>query len=171
MRVRDHIALSTVAAALLRPSLDSGVLGLWAGSVLIDADHYAWFCVRHRRGSPLDAMRFFNEAHPPQHASTRVLHSPLALMVALLAGLRWPGLRTVACGMAAHVALDLGHNARMSRARAEVLARDASRCQECGTRSDPLDVHVARQPWLLPSYSTENLISLCGRCHEAAHAG
>jgi hypothetical protein len=171
MRVRDHIALSTAGAALLRPWLGSGVLGLWAGSVLIDADHYLWFCLRQRRGSPLAAMQFFDGAHPPQHAATRLLHSPLGVIAALLASLRWPQSRTVAVGMAMHVVLDLGHAARMDRARAAVLERDHFLCRECGTRAAHMDAHIERQPWLLPSYGTHNLISLCGACHEAAHAG
>ena len=50
MRVRDHIALSTAGAVLARPWLDSGALGLWAGGVMVDVDHYAWFCVRRRAG-------------------------------------------------------------------------------------------------------------------------
>ena len=40
MRVRDHIALSTAGAVLVLPRLRGGALGLWAGSVLIDTDHY-----------------------------------------------------------------------------------------------------------------------------------
>jgi hypothetical protein len=171
MRVRDHLAVSTVGAALLRPWLGSGVLGLWAGSVLIDADHYVWFCLGQRRVSPLAALQFFNEAHPPQQLATRALHTPLALMAALLASLRWPALRTAVFGMAVHIALDLRHEARMNHARAAVLERDDFLCQECGTRNELLEVHLERQPWLLPSYGTQNLISLCGPCHEAAHAG
>jgi hypothetical protein len=171
MRVRDHIAVSTVGAALLRPWLGKGLLGLWAGSVLIDADHYVWFCLRQRRLSPLAALQFFNGAHPPQHSGTRALHTPLALMVAMLASIRWAPLRTAVLGMAVHIALDLRHEARMNHARAAVLERDDFLCQECGTRNELLEVHLEQQPWLLPSYGTQNLISLCGPCHEAAHAG
>jgi hypothetical protein len=171
MRVRDHIALSTAAAALLRPWLGSGVLGLWAGAVLIDADHYVWFCLRQRRASPVAAMQFFNEARPPQHPATHVLHSPLAVIAALLVSGRRRRLRAAAVGMGVHVALDLGHEARMNRARAAVLERDGFSCRECGTRADSTDAHIERQPWLLPSYGTQNLVSLCGPCHEAAHTG
>jgi hypothetical protein len=124
-----------------------------------------------RRGSALAAVRFFNEAHPPQHQATRVLHSPPALMAALLASLRWPGLRTAVFGMGVHVALDLAHDARMNRARAAVLEREDFLCRECGTQDEPMDVHLERQPWLMPSYGTENLVLLCGPCHEAVHAG
>jgi hypothetical protein len=172
MRVRDHIVLSTTAAALLRPRLGSaGVLRLWAGSVLIDADHYVWFCLTQRRASPLAAMEFFNEAHPPQHAATRVLHNPLALLAALLVSVRRRRLRPVAVGMGVHIALDAGHEARMNRARALALRRADFLCTECGANAGSAEAHVERQPWLLPSYSPRNLISLCGPCHEAAHAG
>jgi 5-methylcytosine-specific restriction endonuclease McrA len=73
--------------------------------------------------------------------------------------------------MAVHIALDLRHEARVNQARAAVLERDDFLCRECGTRNEPLEVHLERQPWLLPSYGAQNLISLCGPCHEAAHAG
>ena len=171
MRVRDHIAVSTGSAALLSPWLGGDAIGMWAGGVLVDADHYAWFCLTKRRGSAKAAMRFFNEAHPPQHAATRVLHTPSALIVALLASLRWPRLRSTALGMTLHLALDLAHDARMNRARTVALARDDSRCRHCGTRSGSIEAHIARQPSLLPSYRSHNLISLCGACHEAAHGG
>jgi 5-methylcytosine-specific restriction endonuclease McrA len=171
MRVRDHIALSTAGAALLRPWLGSGALALWAGGVLIDADHYVWFCLRERRASPLAALQFFNEAHPPQHSATRALHTPAALVGAMVASLRWPQLRAPVFGMSVHIALDLCHDARMSRARAAALERDDCLCAECGARAESMDAHLARQPWLLPSYRAQNVISLCGPCHEAAHAG
>jgi hypothetical protein len=171
MRVRDHIALSTLGAALLCPWLDKGVVGLWAGGVLIDVDHYVWFCVSQRRVSAVAAMQFFNEAHPPQDAATRALHTPLALMAALVASLRWPGLRPAVFGMAVHIALDLAHETGMNRARVAALERDDFLCRQCGARTEAIDAHLARQPWLLPSYRTQNLISLCGPCHEAAHAG
>ena len=169
MRVRDHIVLSTVAAALLRPSLGPGVLGLWAGGVLIDVDHYLWFCLRRRRVDPRAAVRFFNEAGAPQHAATRVLHSPVAVLVVLLLGARRRTLLPVALGMGAHVATDAYHEARMGQARAAALKRDASSCQACGARGPGVGTHIRRQPWLLPSYRAQNIVSLCGHCHEAAH--
>jgi hypothetical protein len=171
MRVRDHIALSTAGAALLRPLLGAGVLDLWAGSVLIDADHYLWYCLQEHRPSPLAAMRFFGGADPPQHRATRVLHSPVAVAVALLLSLRRRRLLGFAVGMAIHVALDEVHDARMDQARARALERDRFSCQGCGTRAEEIGTHLMRQPWLLPSYAAQNLTSLCGECHAAAHAG
>jgi hypothetical protein len=169
VRVRDHIALSTVSAALLSRWAGRGVLGFWAGSVLIDADHYAWYALRQRRPNPLAAVRFFNEPHPPQHAATRLLHSPVALLAVLLLGRRYRQLLPVALGMSVHVALDVHHEARMNKARAAALRRDGFSCQACGARAPRLDTHLWRQPWLLPSYAPQNLISLCSSCHETAH--
>jgi hypothetical protein len=171
MRVRDHVALSTAGAALLSPLLGRRVVGLWAGSVLIDADHYLWYCLRRDRRSPVAAIRFFNGADPPQHRATRALHSPVAIGAALLLSRRRPRLLGVAVGMAVHIALDVGHEARMERARAAALERDDFACQACGAREQRVGTHLMRQPWLLPSYEVRNLTSLCGGCHEAAHAG
>ncbi len=169
MRVRDHVVLSTAAAALLSPWAGRGALGLWAGGVLIDADHYVWFCWERRRLNLLAAVRFFNGSHPPQHSATRFLHTPLALMAFLLVGLRHRRLLPVALGMGLHVALDEHHEARMGEARAAAMERDGFSCRGCGSRAPQLAAHIWRQPWLLPSYEAQNLISLCGQCHEVAH--
>jgi len=169
VRVRDHIVLSAAGAALLRPWVRRGVLGLVAGGVLIDADHYAWFCLRHHRLNPVAAVRFFNDAHPPQHPGTRALHTPVALLAAFAAGLHRPRLLPVALGMGLHVALDTYHEARMGKARTAALERDDFSCRACGRRAPEIGTHILRQPWLLPSYRTQNLVSLCRPCHEATH--
>jgi len=168
VRVRDHVLISTTGAALTAPLLGRGALGLLAGGVLIDTDHYVWFCVRHRCLNPVAAVRFFNQADPPQHSATRALHSPVVLLALLL--LRRRRLLPLVLGMGLHVALDLYHRARMDQARSAALARDGHSCQRCGTAMPPIGVHTARQPWLLPSYGVQNLVSLCGRCHEASHS-
>jgi hypothetical protein len=170
VRVRDHILISTAGAALAAPFIGPGAVSLWASSVLIDADHYVWFCLRQRRLSPLAAVHFFNQADPPHHSATRALHSPAALLSVLLLGLRHRRLLPVVLGMGLHVALDAHHVARMDQARSVALVRDGYSCRACGTAAAPVDAHVWRQPRLLPSYRAQNLISLCGQCHEAAHA-
>jgi hypothetical protein len=170
MRVRDHIVLSTAGAALVCPWLGRDAVDLWAGGVLVDVDHYLWFCLRQRRWSPLAAIRFFNAAHVSQHPAMRVLHSPAALLAILVAGVRRRGLLPVALGMSLHVALDIHHEARMDRARAAALERDGFSCQACGARETDVGTHLRGQPWLLPSYRTENLVSLCSPCHETEHA-
>jgi hypothetical protein len=169
MRVRDHLVLSAAGAALLSPWAGANALGLVAGGVLIDADHYAWFCLRQRSLNLIAAVRFFNEAAPPQHARTRALHSPLVLLGVLLAGIHQRQLLPVALGMGLHVALDEHHRARMGEARAAALVRDGFSCQACGSQAAMVETHLQGQPWLLPSYATQNLITLCRRCHEAAH--
>ena len=168
MRVRDHVLISTAGAVLAAPFIGRRALSLWAGGVLIDADHYAWFCLKQQRLSPVAAARFFNQADPPQHGATRALHAPVTLFFILVLGLRQRRLLPVALGMGLHVALDAYHLAQMDRARSAALARDGYSCQVCGAAS--VRAHVSRQPRLLPSYRAQNLISLCGRCHDAAHA-
>jgi hypothetical protein len=163
------MVLSTASAALLSPWAGRDVLGFWAGSVLIDADHFVWFALRRQCLNPLAAVRFFNEPQPPQHAATRVLHSPVALLAVLLLGVRHRRLLPVALGMGLHVALDDHHEARMDRARAAALRRDGFSCQACGARAPRVVTHIRHQPWLLPSYATQNLVSLCNRCHGIAH--
>lgn len=170
MRVRDHIALSTAGAGLLGPWIGGRALGMWAGSVLIDADHYLWFCLRERRLNPRTAVRYFNRAHPARHSATRALHTPAALVAALLLGVLRRELLPVAAGMGLHVALDAHHEARMGQARAVALERDGFCCRACGAQSPQVGTHLWRQPPLLASYEADNLVSLCARCHEAAHA-
>jgi hypothetical protein len=168
LRVRDHVLIATAGAALAAPFIGRRALGLWAGSVLIDADHYAWFCLRQRRVSPLAAARFFNGADVPGYPATRALHAPVVLPLVFLLGLRDSRLLPAGLGMGLHVALDTWHVAQLDRARSAALKRDGHTCQACGAPS--ACAHVWRQPILLPSYQVQNLISLCRACHEAAHA-
>jgi hypothetical protein len=169
MRVRDHIVLSTVGAAALRRLSSRYAVGFWAGGVLVDADHYLWYCLRERRLDPRVAVRRFNAAHAPRQAATRTLHSPAAVLALLLASSRRPGLRPMVAGVSLHVGLDRFHEARMERSRAAALRRDGFSCQACGTQGPNVETHIRKQPSLLPSYRAHNLISLCGPCHEAAH--
>ena len=169
MRVRDHLALSAVGAALISPWAGRSALGLLAGGVLIDADHYVWFCLRHRQLSPMAAVRFFSAANPPQHQATRALHSPAVLVAAFSASAWRPRLLPVALGMALHVLLDSGYEVGMRRARSAALERDEHICHACGSQAPDVRAHLWGQPLLLPSYGTQYLISLCGSCHEAAH--
>jgi len=170
MRVRDHLALSTAGAALLYPALGNAALVPWAASLLIDADHYLWFCIHERTLNPARAVRFFNQAQPPQHMGTRLLHSPIALALLVALALAWHPASLVLLGVAFHVALDLYHAARLAPARRATLRRDGSACRQCGARAPDVVAHVWRQPRLLPSYRIEHFASVCGACHELAHA-
>jgi len=169
MRVRDHVALSTAGAALLYPSFGRRVLRAWAASILIDSDHYVWFAVRHRNLNPMAAVRFFHEEQAPEHPATRLLHSPVALAMIFLMSARRRALLPLALGMATHVALDRYHEARLEGARTAALERDEYTCQVCGSQEPPIGVHLESQPWLLPSYRSQNLVTVCETCHEAAH--
>jgi hypothetical protein len=147
------------------------VLGGWAASIFIDIDHYLWYCVRYRSVNPLAAMRVFNGPESPHHPITRVFHNPVAISALLMLGARRRRLLPVAIGMALHVAVDGYHEARMNRVRAAAMRRDGFTCQECGAKGSGVVTHLQRQPWLLPSYDIDRIITLCASCHEAAHAG
>jgi hypothetical protein len=144
------------------------VLGPWAASILIDVDHYLWFCLQQRRLNPLAAVRFFNQVQPPQHRQTRLLHSPAVLLVLLLLT-RQRMTAWALLGMAFHVGLDAYDTARRRRTRADALARDGFTCQHCGAQGPGVVTHLWHQPCLLPSYRPEHVTSLCGACHEVAH--
>ena len=169
MRVRDHIVISTALAAALYPVLRRRVVAPWAASILLDADHYLWHAAHARTLDPRAAMRFFNQAQPPRHAATRWLHTPQALLLLILVGLRWPLAIRAALGVALHIQLDLYHEWRTDRIRAAVLRRDRAICQWCGARGPDVVAHCWRQPLILPSYRPAHFISLCAACHEAAH--
>jgi hypothetical protein len=170
VRISDHAIISTGAAALLFPLLRRKTLVPWAASILIDVDHYLWFCAHERSANPLRAMRFFNQAQPPQHSATRLLHHPGVLLVMLALSSRWRWLRLVLLGMVFHAGVDVYHGIRMEEARRNALLRDHETCQRCGAQGGGIVAHLNRQPLVLPSYRAEHLISVCGACHELAHA-
>jgi len=169
VRVRDHMLLSTGSATLLYPWLRRRVLVPWAASMLIDADHYLWFCLHKRTWNPMGAMRFFNQAEPPQHIGTRLFHHPGTLLLTLLLGVRYRWAVLIGLGLAFHTSLDTYHETRLNRLRPAVLRRDRHTCQQCGARGPGVVAHLAHQPKLLPSYRLEHFVSLCPRCHEQAH--
>ncbi len=169
MRVRDHILLSSGGAAFLYPWLRDSVLVPWAASILIDVDHYLWFCVHERSVDLRKAVRYFNQAQPPQHAGARLLHHPAILLVLLMLSARWRWAALLLMGMTFHVGLDIYHSARLDRARAAALCRDCFTCQRCGIQGPGIVAHQWCQAWLLPSYRPDYLISLCAQCHEIAH--
>jgi hypothetical protein len=170
VRVRDHIAISTVAAAAARPRLGRDAALLWAGAVLIDVDHYLAFCLQERRLDPVAAVRFYGRAVSSEHWATRAFHAPLLVLAVLALGARVRPLGAVGVGMGLHVMLDTGHETRMNRARSAALERDRHTCQGCGARHSRVGTHLLRQPRLLPSYRPQNVVSLCAPCHARAHA-
>jgi hypothetical protein len=170
MRVRDHVVLSSGAAALLYPSIGGQVVLPWAASIFIDVDHYLWFLVRHRRLNPVTAVRLFNDANAPKHPATRPFHHPVALSLLLLLGRRQRTAMLILTGMAFHAALDTYHRAQLTNSQAAALNRDHYTCRVCLAKTAEVTAHVWRQPRILPSYQIGHFITLCARCHEAAHA-
>lgn len=169
MRVRDHIALSSGAAALLYPRFRGVVVVPWAASIFIDTDHYLWYLARHRRLNPAAAVRTFNQANAPRHAATRPFHHPGAMLLLLLLSRRWNAAVLPVIGMAFHVGLDTYHRARTANAYSVALGRDHFVCQVCGAQRTDVVAHLWRQPRLLPSYRPEHFVTLCAGCHAAAH--
>ena len=169
MRVRDHVAISTAAAALSRRWLGRDAALLWAGAVLIDFDHYLAFWLQERRVSPGAALRFYSRPAVPDHWATRAFHTPLSLIAVACLGARQRRFRAVALGMWLHVALDASHETRMNRARSAALERDNRTCQACGAHAPEVATHVTQQPWVLPSYRPTNVVCLCTPCHVRAH--
>jgi hypothetical protein len=115
-------------------------------------------------------VRFFNQAQPPQHAGTRALHHPLILPLLVALSVPWRSARLLLMGVVFHISLDIYHQIRLTGARRKTLLRDDFTCQQCGAQGADVIAHLWRQPLLLPSYRTHHFISLCGRCHEAAHS-
>lgn len=169
MRVRDHLLISTAAAAAARPIMGDAVIRWWAASILIDVDHYAWYVLHAGRTNPLDAIRYFNGPSVPDQSPTRFLHHPVSLGVGLALALRRRSLLPVWCGMVAHVLLDRRHRMAMSRARAAALQRSGTRCEGCGSSGVEVTVHLDTQPALLPSYAPRNHRVLCAACHDLVH--
>jgi hypothetical protein len=170
MRVRDHIAISSAAAVLSRRWIGRNASLLWAGAVLIDSDHYFAFCLQEGRVSPTAALRFYNRPVVPEHWAARAFHTPVAVLAVFCLGARMRPLTVLGFGMGLHVMLDTVHEARMDHARAVALYRDRHTCQMCGAHAGHVGTHLSRQPWLLPSYRPQNVVSLCTPCHVLVHA-
>lgn len=170
MRVRDHVAFASGAAALLYPRLRASVAVPWAASIFIDVDHYLWFLARHRSLNPVAAVRIYNQADAPQHRATRPFHHPAALSLLLLASRRRRAAALPLMGLAFHVGLDAYHRTRTADAKAAALRRDHFTCQVCGAQTADVVAHLWRQPRVLPSYALEHFVTVCAKCHDASHA-
>jgi hypothetical protein len=170
MRVRDHVALASGAAALLYPRLGASVAVPWAASIFIDVDHYLWFLARHRSLNPVAAVRLYNQADAPQHPATRPFHHPAALSLMALVSRRHRAALLPLMGVASHLGLDVYHRTRTAEAKTAALARDRFTCQVCGAQTADVVAHLWRQPRILPSYRLDHFVTVCGPCHQAAHA-
>lgn len=104
-----HAAYGAAAALLLAPWLRRRSLGLLAGSVLIDVDHYAWF-VLHRHDVRLrSAYRYFlmvRRGEQKLRGDARPLHGPINVAWMALLAWRWPAVRPIFLGVVLHSVLD-----------------------------------------------------------------
>ncbi|GHO92282.1 hypothetical protein KSF_023300 [Reticulibacter mediterranei] len=172
MRVREHLLLSTAAAAVAAPWLKKDTWIPFASSILIDVDHYLWYVISHRTLSLRDALTFFNQADPPQTASMKFMHQPLflGLLLFLAARFRSRLLFLILAGLLFHVSLDAIHITQMSRLKRTLSEEAASVCGECNRFVDELQLHTHTVTNnLLDRYNPKHFVVLCPECHELAH--
>lgn len=115
MQLREHVLIGGAAALALAPALQTDSLFFWAGSVLIDADHYFNF-LWHNRFSDFNVSRFFaynrqlsTQVHRPEFIDLSLLHTAEFFLVAYVV-VQWthiPALSAFVVGMLFHVVLDL----------------------------------------------------------------
>jgi hypothetical protein len=173
MRVQEHLKLSTVAAVAVSPWLKKDTWIPFVASILIDADHYLWHAVTHRTLSLRAALRFFNQADPPQTSAMKFMHQPLFLALLLFAGVRLRSrlLLLILAGLLFHVSLDVVHASQMSRLKRTLREAAHNTCPECGQFVDDLQLHTVHYTRnLLDRYNSRHFVVLCPTCHEKAHA-
>jgi hypothetical protein len=104
-----HAAYGAVASLLAAPWLRQRALALWAGSVVIDVDHYLWYAVNLHDLSLPNAYRYFRrvrDGETVRDGDARPLHGPINLGWMALLAWRWPAFRPVFYGIALHSLLD-----------------------------------------------------------------
>lgn len=180
MHPRDHLILSTVAAAAVYPLLGRRVLASWAASLLADLDHLPTYVGRHGLASPGAMWRYYRhgEGGEQQH----LLHRwPLILIGLALAPLA-PPIGLVALGLAFHRLLDDLHHLLLpgwrrarwqlsakGRLHAQIQRRDGCACRVCGASKVPLELHHLVPESQGGRSQPGNLISVCRPCHQQLH--
>jgi hypothetical protein len=104
-----HAAFGAAAALALAPWLRRRSVGLWAGSVLIDADHYVWYAVHRHDLSLRRAYHYFRQVRSGEQrlqGDARPLHGPLNVAWMALLAWRWPAFRPIFLGVLLHSLLD-----------------------------------------------------------------
>jgi hypothetical protein len=115
MQLREHVLIGGAAALALAPALQTDSIFFWAGSILIDADHYFNF-LWYNRFRDFNVSRFFSysrhlsaQVHRPEFIDLSLLHTAEFFLVAYLI-VQWahvPALTAFVVGMLFHVGLDL----------------------------------------------------------------
>lgn len=109
MLPKQHAAYGAVAALAAAPWLGRGSLAVWAGSVLIDVDHFLWYIIHRQDLSLPRAYRFFRAARDGEahlESDARPLHGPYTVTLFLLLAWRWPAFRPWCGGILVHSFLD-----------------------------------------------------------------
>ena len=111
MKISIHVTVSCVLAAILYPFYGWKVLLVFAGGVLIDADHYWYYAAKYRKLNLVDCYNFFSsEADNTNHVHVKgivlALHTVefLAIMLALSFYSEYALMFTV--GLVGHYILD-----------------------------------------------------------------
>jgi len=172
MRVQEHVKLSAIAATIALPWLGKDVIIPLTSSVLIDVDHYLWHVITNRTFSLRAAVKYFEQADPPQLKEARLLHHPLVLGILLLIAIRTRSrfLMLILAGLIFHVSLDVVHVTQMQSLKQSLSEEADNICPECGERCEALQLHTIHfSPSMLNRYSTKNFVVLCPTCHEKAH--
>jgi hypothetical protein len=172
MRLRTHLIASTMLAAALYRRAPRRAALLILGGVSLDVDHYVLYALRSGDWNPIGALRYNTWRHTPKlQGDTRRRYGPLrsvfhmarlSLPIVWLLGRIWPPLRPIGIGVALHLALDFPYIRLDWRA----WRRARGRCERCGRRGVPLDVHHVVSPrhggarWAI-----DNRAVWCRRCH------
>ena len=104
-----HAAFGAVAALALAPWLRRQSFGLWAGSVFIDVDHYAWYALNEHDLNLRRAYCYFRQIRSGKRklaSDARPLHGPINVAWMALLAWRWPAFRPVFLGIVLHSLLD-----------------------------------------------------------------
>jgi hypothetical protein len=172
MRVQEHIKLSAATAMVTLPWLKKDVWIPLASSVLIDVDHYLWHAVTQHTLSLRAAIRYFEQANPPQLQQSRVLHHPIVLCGLLLVAIRTRSriLWLIFAGLLFHVSLDLVHVTQMKSLKRTLNKQAQHICPQCGKRYEELQLHTVHfTNNVLSLYDPCHFVVLCPACHEEAH--
>ncbi len=109
MFLKEHILVGAVAAAAVgwHVSPQAGI-SVFAGSVLIDADHFLWYAVKFKDRSLKRAIRFFEAKGADDYYCLCVLHTVEAVVVYIAGVLFMHGaIFWVSAGCLMHMAFDV----------------------------------------------------------------
>lgn len=180
MHPRDHLILSTAAAAAAYPWLGRRVLLAWAASLLADLDHLPTYVGRQGVASPGAVWRYYRSGEGGEQR--HLLHRWPLIGAGLALTPLAPPLGLIALGLAFHRLLDDVHRLmqpvwrrarwRLSakgRRHAQVQRRDGHLCRLCGVSGAPLELHHLIPEDRGGGNRLDNLISVCQPCHRRLH--